>query len=46
MLLEDDALREQMGSNSRKRLLEHFSIEAYIANYSAEYDRLTGGKGE
>lgn len=42
ILLEDDELRKQMGKNSRKRLLERFSIESYIQNYSAEYDRLTG----
>lgn len=41
LLLEDDALRRQMGENARQRLLEHFSMEAYVANYSAEYDRMT-----
>ena len=40
-LLRDDKLREEMGQNSRERLLNHFSIEAYIKNYSNEYDRLT-----
>jgi len=40
-LLKDDSLRIQMGQNSRERLLECFSIEAYIQNYSEEYDRLT-----
>ena len=40
ILLEDDSLREEMGRNSRKRLLETFSIESYIRNYSDEYDRL------
>lgn len=39
-LLEDDNKRKNMGINSRKRLLEKFSIEAYVQNYSAEYDRL------
>ena len=42
ILLQDEALRKQMGLNSRKRLLENFSIESYIQNYSEEYDRLTG----
>lgn len=41
-LLEDKELREKMGRNSRKRLLECFSIESYVENYSNEYDRLTG----
>lgn len=40
-LLNDDELRKTMGENSRKRLLEQFSIEAYIENYANEYVRLT-----
>lgn len=40
LLLEDDNKRKNMGVNSRKRLLEKFSIEAYVQNYAAEYDRL------
>lgn len=40
ILLEDNDKRMEMGANSRKRLLEEFSIEAYVQNYSAEYDRL------
>ncbi|MBU5489293.1 glycosyltransferase family 4 protein [Butyricicoccus intestinisimiae] len=40
-LLEDDNKRKNMGVNSRSRLLEKFSIEAYVQNYAAEYDRLT-----
>lgn len=43
-LLFDDKLRKKMGSHSRKRLLENFSIESYIKNYSDEYDRLTADK--
>lgn len=39
-LLEDDDKRIEMGENSRKRLLKKFSIESYVKNYSAEYDRL------
>ena len=42
VLLKDKDLREKMGNNSRKRLLENFSIESYVQNYSEEYDRLTG----
>lgn len=41
-LLNDNKLRIQMGENSRKRLLESFSIEAYVKNYSNEYSRLAG----
>lgn len=40
-LLQDRVLIKKMGQNSRKRLLECFSIESYIQNYSDEYDRLT-----
>ena len=39
-LLEDDEKRTTMGENSRKRLLEKLSIEAYVQNSSTEYDRL------
>jgi len=42
VLLKDKDLRKKMGNNSRKRLLENFSIESYVQNYSEEYDRLTG----
>lgn len=40
MLLKDENSREQMGLNSRNRLLDNFSIEAYVHNYSIEYDKL------
>lgn len=43
-LLSDDKLRETMGVHSRKRLLENFSIESYVKNYSDEYERLTAKK--
>ena len=43
-LLSDDKLREKMGVHSRKRLLENFSIESYVKNYSDEYERLTAKK--
>lgn len=39
-LLDDPALLQQMGENSRNRLLEHFSMEAYLKNYSDAYDQL------
>lgn len=40
LILVDDSKREVMGENSRKRLLQNFSIEAYVQNYSSEYERL------
>ena len=40
ILLDDESLRNQMGLNSRERLLNNFSIESYVENYSKEYDRL------
>lgn len=39
-LIENEKMREQMSKNSRKRLLECFSIEAYVQNYSEMYDEL------
>lgn len=33
-----------MGEHIRDRLLENFSIESYVKNYSDEYDRLTAEK--
>ena len=40
ILLENDDLRAQMEKNSRKRLLEYFSIQSYIDNYEKEYIRI------
>ena len=40
ILLINDKLRNNMGKNSRERLLEKFSLEAYIDNYSREYNKL------
>ena len=40
ILLDDESLRNQMGLNSRERLLNNFSIESYVENYSKEYDKL------
>ncbi len=39
-LIENDEKRKQMQLNSRDRLLEKFSMKSYIANYTAQYDRL------
>lgn len=39
-LLKDDKKRRTMGENSRVRLLNNFSLEAYISNYTDEYYRL------
>ncbi|GHN29305.1 glycosyltransferase family 4 protein [Lactobacillus delbrueckii] len=43
-LLSNEELRKTMGEHSRDRLLENFSIESYVKNYSDEYDRLTAEK--
>lgn len=43
VLIENNSKREEMGKNSRRRLLENFSMETYVQNYSSEYDRLTKG---
>ena len=42
-LLSNDALRMEMSNNSRKRLLEKFSIDSYVQNYSNEYEKLLKG---
>ena len=39
-LLEDDTLRHNMGNNSRKKLLEQFSMKSYIEKYEYEYKKL------
>lgn len=44
ILLSNEELRKTMGEHSRDRLLENFSIESYVKNYSDEYDRLTAEK--
>ena len=44
ILLDDENLRVYMGFNSRERLLNNFSIESYVGNYSKEYDRLVANK--
>lgn len=41
-VIRNDNLCIEMGKHSRERLLEEFSIAAYVKNYSAEYDRLAG----
>lgn len=43
-LLSNEELRKTMGKHSRDRLLENFSIESYVKNYSDEYARLTAEK--
>ena len=44
VLLSNEELRKTMGEHSRERLLENFSIESYVKNYSDEYDCLTAEK--
>lgn len=36
-ILNDNELRTVMGKRSRSRLLENFSLEAYVNNYSKQY---------
>jgi glycosyltransferase involved in cell wall biosynthesis len=38
LLLDDDQMRKEFGEHSRKRLLENFSLESYVNNYSKIYD--------
>ena len=45
-LLNDDKSRMEMGEKSRRRLLENFSIESYVSNYSLEYNRLVNRQEE
>jgi glycosyltransferase involved in cell wall biosynthesis len=40
LLLDDDQMRKEFGEHSRERLLENFSLESYIKNYSETYDNL------
>ena len=44
VLLSDDELRKTMGERSRQRLLEKFSYDSYVKNFSDEYDRLSNIK--
>ena len=46
VLLSDDELRKTMGERSRQRLLEKFSYDSYVKNFSDEYDRLSNIKIE
>lgn len=39
-IIEDESKLKEFSKNSRERLLNNFSIEAYVKNYSDEYDRL------
>ena len=38
VLIKNDELRKKMGENSRERLLNHFSIKAYVDNFSKLYE--------
>jgi glycosyltransferase involved in cell wall biosynthesis len=37
-LLQNEALRKQMGEAARKRVLDHFTIETFISAYKKAYD--------
>ena len=41
-LLQDDALREQMGNAARRRAAEHFSLEQMVQSHERLYQRLLG----
>ena len=38
-VLEDETLRRSMGEYSRKRVMEKFSMERYVGNYTREYEK-------
>ena len=40
VLLSDDELRKTMGEHSRQRLLEKFSYDSYVRNFSETYEGL------
>ena len=39
-LLNDKALREKMGENARKKVIENFTIGKFIAEYEDVYERV------
>ena len=45
ILLSDDSLRKTMGDHSRTRLLDKFSLESYVTNYSKIYEGLVKNHG-
>ena len=40
VVLSDDKLRKEMGERSRLRLLEKFSYDSYVKNFSETYEGL------
>ena len=43
-LLKNDALRTQMGINSRKKILDNFTIEKFISEYENAYESVLAPK--
>jgi glycosyltransferase involved in cell wall biosynthesis len=37
-LLQNEALRKQMGEAARKRVIDHFTINTFISAYEKAYD--------
>lgn len=46
MILSDDVRRKTMGERSRQRLLEKFSYDSYVKNFSGTYERLVKNNGQ
>ncbi|UCE73422.1 MAG: glycosyltransferase family 4 protein [Methanomassiliicoccales archaeon] len=40
MIAEDDGLRENLGQNARKRVIEHYSLDRTITNYVKLYENM------
>ena len=45
VILSDDELRKTMGERSRQRLLEKFSYDSYVKNFSETYEGLVKNHG-
>jgi glycosyltransferase involved in cell wall biosynthesis len=43
-LLQNEALRKQMGEAARKRVLNHFTIDTFITAYEKAYDAVVKAK--
>ena len=44
VIISNNELRKTMGERSRQRLLEKFSYDSYVKNFSDEYERLSNIK--
>lgn len=43
-LLQNEALRKQMGEAARKRVLDNFTIDTFISAYKKTYDEVMEAK--